>query len=125
MSIHIIEDIPVKLELPPKILARLVSEEYLIEYTDCTQTVTFKIYRATPKFKKLVQEMIVARMSPGGVVKISEPARALMRAHMWDNGETNEEKTLDELFEVADQAWSMKFPRMEEPWIKFKQYLHH
>jgi len=56
---------------------------------------------------------------------ISDAAYALLQAHMWDNGETDETKTMDELFEVADKAWSMSMPRMYKPWAKFKKYLHH
>ena len=57
-------------------------------------------------------------------VTISDAAYNLLRAHMYDCQETNVEKTMDELFEVADQAWSMRMPQMEKPWIQFKKHLH-
>ena len=57
-------------------------------------------------------------------VTISDAAYRLMKAHMYECGENSEETTMDELFDVADQAWSMAMPHMHKPWAEFKRYLH-
>lgn len=54
-------------------------------------------------------------------ITISEAAHSLVSAHALANGETLEQ-AMDELFEVANEAWDMNMPEMERPWAKFNEY---
>ena len=54
-------------------------------------------------------------------ITISDAAHAVLIAHASANGETNLQ-AMDELFEVANEAWDMGFPEMRTPWAKFNEY---
>lgn len=54
-------------------------------------------------------------------VVISDDAYALLRAHMLETGEDDEAKTMDELFEQADKAWSVSSMVMTGIWRRFTQ----
>jgi hypothetical protein len=52
-------------------------------------------------------------------IKVSDNGYALVLAHARANGESIEQ-SMDELFGVADHAWSMDMPEMKAAWRKFK-----
>lgn len=54
-------------------------------------------------------------------ISISDAAYAVLIAHASANGETIL-YAMDELFEVANEAWDMDMPEMRKPWAKFNEY---
>jgi hypothetical protein len=54
-------------------------------------------------------------------ITISDAAYAVLIAHAQANGETIL-YAMDELFEVANEAWDMNMPEMKKPWAKFNEY---